>query len=80
VFVIEGEAGRTLPIVMEGRARVAESVPDQPTVTLTMDVETYAAVSFGRWDPDQAVSEGRITIAGDDKLARAVVGAMGFMI
>ena len=80
VFVIQGEAGRTLPIEVDGRARVAETVPGDPTVTLTMDVETYAAVSFGRWSPDDAIGAGRVTIVGDDSLGRAVVGAMGFMI
>jgi uncharacterized protein (TIGR03083 family) len=80
VFVIEGEAGGIVPVVITGRAAIADVAPDQPTVTLTMDVETYAAVGFGRWSPDDALADGRITIEGDDALGRAVVHAMNFMI
>ena len=80
VFAVQGPAGGTVPVVVAGRASIAETVPDDPTVTLTMDVETYAAVAFGRWDADAALSDGRITIGGDEDLGRAVVRAMNFMI
>ena len=80
VFVVEGEAGRVVPVVVDGRAAVVETAPDQPTVTLTMDVETYAALGFGRWDPDEALDAGRVTIEGDRDLGDAVVRGMNFMI
>ena len=38
-----------VPIVVDERASIATERPDHPTVTLHMDVETYAAVAFGRW-------------------------------
>ncbi len=80
VFAVDGAAGQVVPVVVAGRASIAEAVPDDPTVTLSMDVETYAAVAFGRWDPDSALGQGRITITGDQELGRAVVHAMNFMI
>jgi uncharacterized protein (TIGR03083 family) len=80
VFAIEGAAGAVVPIVVAGRASIADAVPDEPTVTLTMDVETYAAVAFGRWDPDAVLADGRVAITGDDALGRSVVRTMGFMI
>lgn len=79
VFVIEGAAGGVVPVVIDGRAGIAEVAPADPTVTLTMDVETYAAVGFGRWSPDDALADGRIVIEGDDALGRRVVLAMNFM-
>ncbi len=69
-----------VPVVVAGRASIAEAVPADPSVTLTMDVETYAAVAFGRWDPELALRDGRITLVGDEDLGRAVVHAMNFMI
>ena len=80
VFAVQGTAGAVVPVVVAGRASIAETVPDDATVTLTMDVETYAAVAFGRWDPDAALRDGQITISGDEDLGRAVVHAMNFMI
>ena len=80
VFDVVGPAGATIPVVVSGRAAIAEAVPSDPSVTLTMDVETYAAVAFGRWDPTTALEEGRITITGDEELGRSVVHAMNFMI
>jgi uncharacterized protein (TIGR03083 family) len=80
VFVVAGSAGGVVPVVVAGRASIAEAVPADPSVTLTMDVETYAAVAFGRWDPELALRDGRITLVGDEDLGRAVVHAMNFMI
>jgi uncharacterized protein (TIGR03083 family) len=79
VFVVEGEAGTVVPIVVAGRAGVAVVAPVDPTTTITMDVETYAAVGFGRWAPDEALANGRVTVDGDQDLGRAVVRAMNFM-
>jgi len=80
VFSVSGPAGAVVPIVVAGRAAIADQVPAEPTVTLTMDVETYAAVAFGRWDPDAVVADGRILITGDEALGTSVVHAMNFMI
>jgi hypothetical protein len=80
VFSVAGPAGAVVPIVVAGRAAIADQVPAEPTVTLTMDVETYAAVAFGRWDPDAVVADGRIVITGDEALGTSVVHAMNFMI
>ena len=79
VFVVEGDAGTVVPVVVTGRAGVADVAPDDPTVTITLDVEAYAAIGFGRWDPEQALSGGRVVITGDQDLGRRVVMAMNFM-
>jgi len=80
VFVVEGPASAVVPVVIDGRAGLVDHVPPEPTVTLTMDVETYAAVGFGRWDPETVLADGRIRIDGDQELGLAVARAMNFMV
>jgi uncharacterized protein (TIGR03083 family) len=81
-FDITGEAGRTIVVVVEGRARLvdADEAPDPPTVRLTTDVETYCCLGGGRWDPDRVLSDGGITIEGDRDLGESVVRSLNFMI
>jgi uncharacterized protein (TIGR03083 family) len=80
VFVIAGEQSCVVPVVVAGRAAVADAAPSEPTVELHLDGETYAALGMGRLDPSAALADGRVTIAGDDDLGRAVVSSMNFMI
>jgi uncharacterized protein (TIGR03083 family) len=80
VFVVSGPEGGVVPVVVTGRAAVAEVAPDDPTVELRLDVETYAMLGMGRLDPAAALADGRVTIEGDQELGRAVVTSMGFMI
>ncbi|MGZ4705141.1 MAG: maleylpyruvate isomerase family mycothiol-dependent enzyme [Acidimicrobiales bacterium] len=80
VFVVTGTEGCVVPVVVSGRAAVADTAPDDATVELRLDVETYTALGMGRLDPAAALADGRITIEGDEALGRSVVGAMNFMI
>ena len=81
VFDITGGAGRVLAIVVEGkRARELGTVPAVPTVRLTMDVETFACLSCGRWDPGHALSTEKVRIDGDRTLGEKIVHQMNFMI
>ncbi len=80
VFEVTGSMARSIPVVVEGRARVVEEVPATPTVRITMDQETYWCLGAGRWDPGEALSSGRVTITGDEELGERVVRSMNFMI
>ena len=61
-------------VVAEGRGSASSSVPDSPTVALSMPVSTFAALVGGRTDaPDD------VEIFGDEELGGRVVAAMGFM-
>ena len=80
VFVLGGPEGGVVPVVVDGRASVAATVPEDPTVELHLDVETYAALGMGRLDPTAALAQGRVTFVGDADLGRAVVTSMNFMI
>ena len=80
VFMITGDEGCVVPVVVTGRAGIADSVPDQPTVELRMDVDTYTALGMGRVDPAAALADGQVTVEGDLDLGRSVVTSMNFMI
>jgi uncharacterized protein (TIGR03083 family) len=80
VFDLTGSSARQVPVVVEGRARVVDGVPTDPTVTLTMDQQTYWCLGGGRWDPEQALADGKVQITGDRELGERVVRAMNFMI
>ena len=80
VFVVSGTEGCVVPVVVSGRAAVVEVAPDDPTVELRLDVETYTTLGMGRLDPATALADGRVAIVGDDQLGRAVVASMNFMV
>ena len=81
VFEITGPAGRFLAIAMEGtRANPLDAPPNSPTVRLTMDVETFACLSCGRWESGGVLGTGKVRIDGDQALGEAVVEQMNFMV
>ena len=81
VFRVSSPVKRTQVIgVTGGRARVMSEAVDEPTVTLTMDTETFAVLCNGRVDPEEVLTAGRVEIEGDDDLGRTVVSNMAFMV
>ncbi len=80
VFEVTGPTGRTLAIGVEGkRANELDAAPSQPTVRLTMDLETFACLGCGRWDPGKTLASGKVRIEGDGSLGEAIVSQMNFM-
>ena len=81
VFNITGPAGRVVPVGVEGgRGSELDLEPASPTVRITSDVETFACLGCGRWDPAEALRSGKITVAGDTALGEAIVTNMNIMI
>lgn len=81
VFQVNGPAGRTLAIAMEGsRANPLEDTPPAPTVRLSMDVETFACLSCGRWQPETVLQSGKVKIEGDTSLGETIVSQMNIMV
>lgn len=72
--------GRTTDIVVEGgRAKLLDTAPAEPTVRLTMGIDTLVRLGMGRGDPGEILARGAVTIAGDEELGRAIVGEMNFL-
>ncbi len=82
VFDLTGDAGRSIAVVVEGRARVVgpDEIPVSPTVRITTDVETFCCLGGGRRDPAAALAAGDVVIDGDRDLGEAVVLSLNFMI
>ena len=81
VFQLTGNAGRSLPIIVEGnRARLLEAEPPNPAVRLTMDVETFVCLGCGRWSPGDSLSSGKVSIDGSKEMGEAIINQMNIMI
>ena len=81
VFDITGPAGQVVPVAVEGgRGSQLDAEPESPTVKITCDVETFACLGCGRWDPAEALRSGKITVAGDKALGETIVNQMNIMI
>ena len=80
VLDVTGPAGNVVPVVVEGRARVLDDAPENSTVTVRMDAETYCCLGGGRLSASDAIADGRVSITGDDALGRRIVEAMNIMI
>jgi uncharacterized protein (TIGR03083 family) len=81
VFDITGAAGRVLPVVVEGkRGREAEQLPAEPTVRINTDVETFACLGCGRWEPEETLRSGKVRTVGDEVLGRTIVHQLNIMI
>lgn len=80
VFEVHGPVQVTVPVVVDGRARITEDVPADPTVRIRLDSEVYNALGCGRWSGEQALASGRVEIVGDAELGRRVVDNMAFTI
>ena len=81
VINVSGLAGRVFAVAMEGkRAPLLPSIPAPPTVSLSMDLETFACLACGRWEPRGVLDTGRIHIQGDRALGESIVEQLNFMI
>jgi uncharacterized protein (TIGR03083 family) len=80
VIDVHGPTTLVVPVVVEGRARVLDEAPADPTVTLHLDTATYVALGCGRWDADRALEEGDVRVVGDEVLGRAVLENLSFTI
>jgi uncharacterized protein (TIGR03083 family) len=66
--------------VRDRRAAVVDQPSAAPTATLTTDTETFNALLCGRQTADDALANGTLTLGGDLAIARAVAGAMPYVI
>jgi uncharacterized protein (TIGR03083 family) len=67
VFHITGPIVRDLAVVVDGRARVVDSV-EHPDVEMTTDTLTFIQLACGRIDPQEQIDSGRVRWTGDGEL------------
>ena len=86
VINVSGPAGRTIAIGVEGgRGRELDTAPqpgesvEPPTVSISLDAETFGCLGCGRWDPDEVLQSGRLSIEGDRALGESIVRQMNIM-
>jgi uncharacterized protein (TIGR03083 family) len=80
VFSLTGPLGRDVVVgVVDGRGRLLDEVPDDPTARLTMGTETFARLGCGRVGADEVLASGDVTLGGDTELAHAVARAMNYL-
>ena len=78
-FIFQGDDLETISFgSCAGRARKIEN-PDNPSVELIMDHETYLLLSCGRISPEKAVSSDRVEIIGDQDLGSSILSHMSFI-
>jgi uncharacterized protein (TIGR03083 family) len=80
VFSLSGLLARDVAIGVEGgRAGLLDETPATPTAGIATDTETFERVATGRLGAGEALTAGRITLRGDEALARRVVEQMNFL-
>ena len=80
VMDISGPAGRLISIGVEGgRGRELDSAPDSSTVRISLDAETFGCLGCGRWNPDEVLQSGKVSIEGDKALGESIVRHMNIM-
>ena len=80
VFAVTGKVPRSIAIaIVDGRARVLDAPPEEPTVRLELDGETFVRLGAGRGDPEAILATGHVSIAGDAGLGASVARAMNFL-
>ena len=86
VIDISGPAGRSISIGVDGgRGREIDPAPghgepvEPPTVSIRLDAETFACLGCGRWDPDEVLRSGKVSIEGDTALGESIVRQMNIM-
>jgi uncharacterized protein (TIGR03083 family) len=73
-----GPIKRDLPVVVEGRARVVEAIPGEPTASLTLSSSLFLRLAGGR--EDAAATLATIGLGGDTALARQLATNLAYTI
>jgi len=69
VLRVDGHEPRAFEVDESGRGRPLADVPEEPTVGLTMDRESFIVLAGGRREPEP----GRVRVEGDEELAQRVL-------
>jgi uncharacterized protein (TIGR03083 family) len=79
-FDLTGPQPATIEVVVDGRARVADDLAGEPTVTIRTDLATFIRLIAGRRPGPEAVAAGLVSVTGDADLGARVVEQLGYTI
>ncbi len=77
VIHLTGPLKRDLPVMVEGRAKLVDSVPS-PDVELTTDTLTFMQLACGRIDPQAQIDAGKISWTGNHDLGDRAARNLAF--
>ena len=77
VFELDAGPRRSFAVVVDGRAKVVDDTPADPTVRLTIPFETFVALCGGRRSAADA-APGHMEIEGDEELGRRILAELAF--
>lgn len=69
---------RTLHVAVDGRAKVVESLPGEPTVRVTLPMGVFTRLCGGRIDPETALPA--VSFEGDEVLGERIAKHLAFTI
>ena len=72
VLEVAGQAPTAVEVGDDGRGRLLDAPPAEPTVRITTDRESFTLLAGGRRAPE----EGRVVVTGDEALGRQVLDTM----
>ncbi len=76
---LTGPVARSVPVtVVDGRAKVVDTVPDDLLATVRMDSEAFLVLATGRRTAADLAD--RWTVEGDQALGRSIVEQLNMMI
>ncbi len=79
VFHLTGPVERDISVIVDGRARQVDRVPN-PTVELTTDSTTFIQLAAGRIDPQLQLDTGKVSVIGDRELGEKAARNLRFTI
>jgi uncharacterized protein (TIGR03083 family) len=81
VWEVTGPLPRTLAVtVTEGKGRVVDPVPPDPTVRIVLDADSFWRLGCGRTGADAIIDSAAVSFSGDATLGRRVLENMNFMM
>jgi len=79
VFDLTAPLTRRFAIRTDRRAQLLDEMPDDATVRVTTDGETFLRLACGRLDPAEVLTGDAVQLEGDETLGRRVVDALNFL-
>ncbi len=79
-FTLTGAQPATIDVVVDGRARVADDLEGEPTVSIATDVAPFVRLIAGRRTGPETVAAGVVEVSGDQQIGARVLDHLAYTI